>query len=104
MAIAMETTPIDAHGPSWFMEDEPTTQTTTHIERLEITEPPCSVDIHAGTFTYTTPEGQQVTAEFYVRTCDKDETDAQRQSKRQDDLNEQFTDMWSKLINDRDAN
>lgn len=73
-----------------------------YIPRLVVIEPPSVVDVHAGTFTYTAPNGEAVTAEFFVRTCEADQTeqDYYRDSKRQSDLNEQYTAICTTLLND----
>jgi hypothetical protein len=67
------------------------------VTRLEVPEPAATVDVKDGTFTYTSKDGQEVTADFYVRTCADDPTNPQACSKRQDDLNEQFADAWDGL-------
>jgi hypothetical protein len=65
--------------------------------KLETPEPAATVDVKDGTFTFTTKDGQEAMADFYVRTCADDPTSAVVQSKRQDDLNEQFSDAWESL-------
>lgn len=73
-----------------------------HIDHVEapMHERNCSVD--AGTLTYTDSEGNQIEAEFFVRTCtddsDKNHIDAQERGDRQDDLSQQYEDEVSDLM------
>jgi uncharacterized protein (DUF2336 family) len=67
------------------------------VTKLEMPDIRSIVDVKDGTFTFVTKEGQDAMAEFYVRTCADDPKDARVMSKRQDDLNQQFTDAWESL-------
>ncbi len=64
-----------------------------HIDKLEYSEPAVTCEIHAGTFHWTNPAGEQCDAEFFVTTCAEED-----KAKRVNDLNEQFTDEWERLI------
>lgn len=74
-------------------------------ERVMATEPEVCVDILAGRFTYIDQNGVTHTADFYVRTCllpDQYEAPGweDAQSKREDDLNEQYTEVAMALMNE----
>jgi hypothetical protein len=66
-----------------------------HTTHLEFVEPVEVCEIKAGTFYWTDPQGEQVEAEFYVKTCDESDN-----AKQVDDYNEQYTDEFTKLIQD----
>lgn len=71
-----------------------------HISHLDFAEPVAVCDIHAGKFYWTDPHGEECDAEFYVRTCE----DEDNKPKRVDDLNEQLTDEWCRLIAEGNTN
>ena len=64
-----------------------------HLDHLVYTNPTETCEILVGTFYWTTPQGEQCDAKFYVKTC----TDA-TSDQQVNDLNEQMTDEWSRLI------
>lgn len=68
-------------------------------KRLEFIEPTPTCDEHAGTFRYTQADGQQVTADFFVRCCPASDLDPVAKASRIDALNAQLTDQWSELQN-----
>jgi hypothetical protein len=68
-------------------------------KRLEFIEPVPTCDEHAGTFTYTQPDGEEVTADFFVRCCPAVDGDSVIKSERMDALNSQLTNQWSELMN-----
>lgn len=71
-----------------------------HIGHLEFVEPAAVCEVHAGTFYWKNPQGQDCDADFYVNTC----ADEENKSKRVDDLNQQLTDEWYNLIRESNTN
>ena len=76
-------------------------------ERVMATEPPARVDILAGTFVLTRNDGTVKEADFYVRTCEAPNPDdpacGEIQSIREDDLNEQYTEVAARLYREYDG-
>jgi hypothetical protein len=64
-----------------------------YIDHLEFIEPSPLCDIKVGTFHYFDANGEEIKADFYIRTCEE-----AYEAKRVDDLNQQFTDEWTNLI------
>jgi hypothetical protein len=62
-----------------------------HLNHVEANEPSENCEIHIGTFSYIL-NGEQVLAEFYIRTCQDD------RERRFNDYNEQLTDEWEQLL------
>lgn len=70
--------------------------------RITAIEPQSTVDVLAGTFYVTDGDNVEKAMDFYVHTCpepnDFGEGAEEARSKRQDDLNEQYTDVAYKLM------
>lgn len=64
-----------------------------HIARLVFEEPQDTCEIKVGAFFWMTPTGELCDADFYLKTCARD------QPKQVDDLNQQLTDEWQRLEN-----
>jgi hypothetical protein len=62
------------------------------IDALEIVEPVRDVDVHAGTFEFVDKYQNHRMREFYVRTCEGDD------SIRQNDANQQLEQAWELLV------
>jgi hypothetical protein len=69
------------------------------MKMIEITSDltPATQRCKAGTFTYTDASGDEVSADFYVLCPPKEDGNTVITDRRIDALNEQFTDVWTKL-------
>lgn len=67
------------------------------LDKLEFVEPVADCDVLAGVFHYLQSDGQEVEAKFYVRCCEENPNDPSTRSFRENALNEQFTDEWTRL-------
>lgn len=73
------------------------------IEQLVCDPPETIILEEAGIFTYVDETGEDVRATFFVRCAPKPDDEMQDErinADRQSALNEQLTDMWSKLAAD----
>lgn len=87
---------LDMRGIGLISKSEAVMLNNGH-ERIEYVEPSSTVKVLAGVFLWTDQEGTRHVADFYVNTCE-DIDDEDYRSKRQSDLNEQFSDEYDKLL------
>lgn len=65
---------------------------------VEYIEPVAVEDVLAGVFHYTQEDGEEVEAKFFVRCCMLVEGDPDSKGRREDALNQQLTEEWSRLM------
>lgn len=68
------------------------------FKKLEYIEPAPVEHVLAGIFYYKQEDGEEVTAEFYVRCCVLVEDDPDSRGRREDAFNQQLTEEWSRLM------